>query len=120
MKRVLRLRTTHIEAYVDATGEVELSKPMTSGSAAVSGRGHGDLNELRHVWECILTWCASRNVTFLWCQPTCEDGRGPTRRRVYSRVGFIDQGHYTMTLDLREGGEKNDRGIDLFRLRPKN
>jgi hypothetical protein len=96
----LIIRTRNIEAFVAPDGEIELSKRGISGNDAVSGRGKGNLRELHHVWEMIQTWCKSNNISRLWCEPTQTDGRGKTRERVYSRVGFQKSGP-VMVLNLK-------------------
>ena len=93
MKNNMTVILGSIEGFVAKDGEIELSKRGVDGIDGVSGKGRGNVRELRIVWGCLLSWAVKHNVRKLWCEPTVSDGRGATRDRVYSRVGFIRNGH---------------------------
>ena len=96
----LRLRQGGIAVFAGKDGEIEFSRLHVDGLAAVSGKGAGNLKDFRQLWECVLTWAHHHRIRQLWCEPTMTDGRGKTRQRVYSRVGFVPAGEYTMILNL--------------------
>ena len=102
MKNYLTVTIGAITGYIHRDGEIELSR-AGDDEQAVSGRGRGDLTALRLVWGCLLTWALRHHVEMLWCEPTSGDGRGETRRRVYSRVGFVRDGDM---MRMALGGEK--------------
>ena len=89
-----------IRGFVHISGECELSRPGDTIETSTSGRGTGDLHSLRIVWAEMLSWAETHGIDQLYCEPTMIDGRGATRERVYSRVGFIKNGPF-MVLKLR-------------------
>ena len=98
MSKNFRVISDNIVGFVADDGEIELSKRGVDGINAVSGKGRGNVQELRIVWGCLLSWAVKHNVQKLWCEPTASDGRGSTRERVYSRVGFVRNG---LIMELR-------------------
>jgi hypothetical protein len=102
MKEPLRVSLSHINIFVGLDGETELSRRGTEGIDSVSGKGSGgSFVELRQAWDIILAWAKEQGLSYLYCEPTQTDGRGSTRRRVYSRAGFLPWGDYLMRRELK-------------------